>query len=128
MKMLRLMSWKLDDVLHLRDQAFTDDIETLPLHFETHHWETLYNNGRDWDSLSWGKILHSIKDWETSRVNPPGQNSPKPTSSTNEKTSDVNSSGKKKLSFHRISNRHCNFLWKNGSSSAGTESLCQSKM
>jgi hypothetical protein len=96
MKMLRMMSWKLDNVLHLRDQPVTEDIETLPLHFETHHWETLYNNERDWDSLSWGKILHSIKDWETSRVNPPGQNSPKPTSSTNEKTSDVNSSGKKK--------------------------------
>ena len=104
------MSWKLDDVLHLRDQPFTEDIETLPLHFETHHWETLYNNGRDWDSLSRGKILRSIKDWEISRVNPPGQNSPKPTSSTNEKTSAVNLSGKKKTVIPQNFQQQLNFF------------------
>ena len=96
MKILKIMSWKLDDVLHLRDQPFTEDIETLPLHFETHHWETLYNNGRDWDSISSGKILGNIKDWETTAVSSPGQNSPKQTSTTNKKTSDANLSGKKK--------------------------------
>ena len=44
-------------LLDLRDQAFTDDIETLPLHFESPHWETLYSHGRS------GTVIHGEKSW-----------------------------------------------------------------
>ncbi len=36
-KTLRMADWKLDELLDQGDQPFTDDIETLPLHFETTH-------------------------------------------------------------------------------------------
>jgi hypothetical protein len=47
-KTLKMAGWKLDELLDLRDQPFTDDIETSPLHFETTHWE-IRTNGKDGD-------------------------------------------------------------------------------
>ena len=70
MKTLRIADWKLDELLDLRDQPFTDCIETLPLHFKTNHWEILFNHGKVWDRDSQKNILDSIKQLETCRVDP----------------------------------------------------------
>ena len=45
MKTLQLMDWRLDALLLLNNQDFTDEIETLPLHFGVAQWNLLYNDG-----------------------------------------------------------------------------------
>ena len=67
-----MVGWKLDELLDIRDQPFTDDIGTLPLHFETTHWEILYDHGKDWDRDSQRKIMDRTIQLETCIVNPPG--------------------------------------------------------
>ncbi len=46
MKTVKLMGLRLFDLLGLRNQPFSDHIETLPLNFQMGDWELLYNNGK----------------------------------------------------------------------------------
>ena len=85
MKTLRIADWKLDELLDLRDQPFTDSIETLPLHFQTNHWEMLVNHGKVWDRDSQKNILDSIKQLETCRVDPQLKKTPPQQSPSNKK-------------------------------------------
>ena len=49
MKIVKLMDWRLDDLLELCNQPFSDHIPTLPIYFKIIHWELLYNNGKALD-------------------------------------------------------------------------------
>ena len=60
MKVLMMMNWDLEDLTFLPKQPFTSDIETLPLHFEEHHWERLYNNGNEWHGNAFTEIKKVI--------------------------------------------------------------------
>jgi hypothetical protein len=82
----RMADWKLDDLMDLRDQPFTDDIETLQLHFETPRWEIWYSHGKDWGQDSQRKILDSIKQLHTCRDNPHLKTSPHTKSPSTKKT------------------------------------------
>ena len=42
------------------DMTFTDDIETLPLHFEFDQWKLFYNDGKELDRDSKEEILDGI--------------------------------------------------------------------
>ena len=129
MKILRMMSWKLDDVLHLRDQPFTEDIETLPLHFESHHWETLYNNGR-----AIGTAFHGERSCIVLRIGKPLESILLAKTHQNQHLPPMK---RLVMQIHQ-ERKNCHstefptaieiLLWQNGASSAGTESLCQSKM
>jgi hypothetical protein len=55
-----MMNWDLEDLTFLPKQPFTSDIETLPLHFEEHHWERLYNNGNEWHGNAFTEIKKVI--------------------------------------------------------------------
>ena len=85
MKTLRMADWKLDELLDLRNQPFTDCIGTLPLHFKTNHWEILFNHGKVWDRDSQKNILDSIKQLETCRVDPQLKKTPPQQSPSNKK-------------------------------------------
>ena len=54
------MEWKLDDLLSLNNQDFTDEIETLPLHFKFDQWKLFYNDGKELDRDSKKEILDVI--------------------------------------------------------------------
>ena len=45
------------DLLLLNNQDFTDEIETLPLHFGVAQWKLLNNDGKDWGRDSKKKIF-----------------------------------------------------------------------
>jgi hypothetical protein len=70
---LRVWEWKLDDLLTLKDMAFTSDIESLPPQFLISHWQMLYNSGDQWDRDSIKNVLHALKQLDASRVIPPCQ-------------------------------------------------------
>ena len=67
---IRLFGWKLDELLDLKFQPFSDSIETLPLYFESSQWKLLYNGGEEWNRESLRKIHESIKPARR-QVNPP---------------------------------------------------------
>jgi len=81
MKQCRFVGWKLDALKELKDQPFTDNIDTLPLRFQMSHWELLYNDGKDWDIGTRGKILDTIKQLDIDEVHLHNENpiSEKPT-------------------------------------------------
>ena len=49
MKTVKLMGWRLFDLMGLCNQPFSDHIETLPLNYQMALWELLYNNGKALD-------------------------------------------------------------------------------
>lgn len=52
MNTIRMFGWRLDEVVELSNQPFTDEIETLSLHFDSTHWTYLYNGGKGWERES----------------------------------------------------------------------------
>ena len=68
------MDWRLEDLLLLNNQDFTDEIETLPLHFGVAQWKCLYNDGKEWDRDSMKAMLDSIGQLEISQENHLTQN------------------------------------------------------
>ena len=60
MKTLRLINWRLDDLLSLNNKDFADDIKTLPLHFKFHPWKLFYNDGKELGRDSKKEILDVI--------------------------------------------------------------------
>ena len=70
MKIVKLMDWRLDDLLELRNQPFSDHIPTLPIYFKIIHWELLYNNGEDLDEGGIKKVMEQIKQMQK---NPPAK-------------------------------------------------------
>ena len=47
-----MFCWRLDEVVELSNQPFTDEIETLSLHFDSTDWTYLYNGGKGWERES----------------------------------------------------------------------------
>ena len=82
---LRVWGWKLDDLLTLKDMAFTSDIESLPPQFLISHWGMLYNNGDRWDRDSIENVLHALKQLDAPRVIPPGQKAQSEKPSSNQR-------------------------------------------
>ena len=82
---LRVWGWKLDDLLTLKDMAFTSDIESLPPQFGISHWGMLYNNGDRWDRDSIENVLHALKQLDAPRVIPPGQKAKSEKPSSNQR-------------------------------------------
>ena len=82
---LRVWGWKLDDLLTLKDMAFTSDIESLPPQFLISHWGMLYNNGDQWDRDSIKNVLHALKQLDAPRVIPPGQKAQSEKPSSNQR-------------------------------------------
>ena len=85
MDKLRVWGWKLDDLLTLKDMAFTSDIESLPPQFLISHWGMLYNNGDQWDRDSIKNVLHALKQLDAPRVIPPGQKAKSEKPSSNQR-------------------------------------------
>ena len=68
MKTVKLMDCRLDDLLVLRNQPFSDHIETVPLNFKIAHWELLYNNGKDLDKGGIKKVMEQIKQMQKNQI------------------------------------------------------------
>ena len=58
---IRLFGWKLDELLDLKFQPFSDSIETLPLYFESSQWKLVYNGGEEWNRESMKRIVEGIQ-------------------------------------------------------------------